>query len=265
MSAEVPKTTVFSPDGLNRLNFAWVEASATKKFLEKQGSRGVILGNGGKADLEKIFQTSLLGLRPEIKVEVDKNALSPYEQSLINQETISILTIIDWDGVMGSPLHTVLKFAQNPASWKGGFGEMKKLGRINREEWRWFKKMAQASDRLVVWSSRFLVDEESPLSFFAKPFAAPISYLPFFDKSSLRRLTLIKRNKIEVWPQKPLLGRQASLEKIMEETNTKIESWNMIYYVGSSHFDRQTVRLFVKNNHDFAPRFAFFDTNHLFF
>jgi len=262
MSAEISRTTVFSPDWLNRLNSARAEAFATKKFLEKQGGRGVVLGNGGKADLEKIFQTSLLGLRLKNKVEIDKNALRPYERSLANQDA-RLLTIIDWDGVMGSPLHTVLKFAQKPASWKGGFGEMKKLGRVNLGEWRWFKKMAQASDYLVVWSSRFLVDEESPLSFLAKPFAAPISYWPFFDKSSLYRLTLIEPNKIEVWPQKPLLGRQASLEKIIGKTN--IESWDMIYYVGSSHFDRQTVRRFVKENPHLAPRFAFFDTSHLIF
>ena len=260
MSAEISRATVFSPDWLNRLNSARTEAFATQKFLEQRGGRGVVLGNGGKADLEKIFQASLLGLRLKNKVEVDKNALSPYERSLINQEA-RILTIVDWDGVMGSPLHTVLKFAQKPASWKGGFGEIKKLGRVNLGEWRWLKKMAQASDYLAVWSSRFLVDEESSLSFFTKPFAAPISYWPFFDKSSLRRLTLIEPNKIEVWPQKPLLGRKTSLEKIIGGTTTK--SWEMIYYVGSSHFDRQTVRRFIKKNPHLAPRFAFFDTSHL--
>ena len=132
------------------------------------------MGNGGETDLGKIFPQSLLGLRLKNKVEVDKNALSPYEQSLINQDA-RLLTIIDWDGVMGSPLHAVLKFAQKPTSWKGGFGEIKKLGRVNRGEWRWFKKMAQASDYLVVWSSRFLVNEESPLSFIAKPFEGTIS------------------------------------------------------------------------------------------
>ena len=260
MGAEISRTTVFSPDWLNRLNSARAEAFATKKFLEQRGSRGVVLGNGGKANLEKIFQTSLLGLRLKNKVEVDKNALNPYEQSLINQDT-RLLTIIDWDGVMGSPLHTVLKFAQKPASWKRGFGEIKKLGRVNRGEWRWFKKMAQASDYLVVWSSRFLVNEESPLSFIAKPFEGTISYWPFFDNRSLCRLALIEPNKISAWPQKPLLGRQASLEKIIGETN--IESWDMIYYVGSSHFDRQTVRRFVKKNPHLAPHFVFFDTSHL--
>ena len=262
MSAEISRTTPFSPDWLNRLNSARAEAFATQKFLEQQGSRGVVLGNGGETDLGKIFQQSLLGLRLKNKVEVDKNALSPYERSLINQDA-RLLTIIDWDGVMGSPLHTVLKFAQKPASWKGGFGEIKKLGRVNLEEWRWIKKMARASDYLVVWSSRFLVDEESSLNFFAKPFAAPISYWPFFDKSSLRRLILIEPNKIEVWPQKPLLGRKTSLEKIIGGTTTK--SWEMIYYVGSSHFDRQTVRRFVKKNPHLAPRFVFFDTSHLIF
>jgi len=262
MSAEISRATVFSPDWLNRLNSARAEAFATKKFLEQQGGRGVVLGNGGKADLGKIFQASLLGLRLKNKVEVDKNALSAYERSLINQDA-RLLTIVDWDGVMGSPLHTVLKFAQKPASWKGGFEEMKKLGQVNLEEWCWFKKMAQASDYLAIWSSRFLVDEESPLSFLAKPFAAPISYWPFFDKSSLRRLSLIEPNKIEVWPQKPLLGRKTSLEKIIGGTTTK--SWEMIYYVGSSHFDRQTVRHFIKKNPHLAPRFAFFDTSHLIF
>jgi len=106
-----------------------------------------------------------------------------------------------------------------------------------------------------------LVDEESPSSFLAKPFAAPVSYWPFFDKSSLRRLALIEPDKIEVWPQKPLLGRKASLEKIIGGTTTK--SWDIIYYVGSSHFDRQTVRRFIKKNPQFAPRFVFFDTSHL--
>lgn len=262
MSAEISRTTPFSPDWLNRLNSARAEAFATQKFLEQQGSRGVVLGNGGETDLGKIFQQSLLGLRLKNKVEVDKNALSPYERSLINQEA-RILTIIDWDGVMGSPLHTVLKFAQKPASWKGGFGEIKKLGRVNLREWRWFKKMAQASDYLVVWSSRFLINEESSLSFLAKPFEGPVSYWPFFNESSLRRLSLIEPDKIEVWPQKPLLDRKASLAKIIGGTTTK--SWEMIYYVGSSHFDRQTVRRFVKKNPHLAPRFAFFDTSHLIF
>ncbi len=262
MNAEISRTTVFSPDWLNRLNSARAEAFATKKFLEQRGSRGVVLGNGGKANLEKIFQASLLGLRLKNKVEVDKNALNPYEQSLINQDT-RLLTIIDWDGVMGSPLHTVLKFAQKPASWKGGFGEIKKLGRVNRGEWRWFKKTAQASDYLVVWSSRLLVNDESSLCSLAKPFEGPISYWPFFDSSSIRRLALLEPNKIEVWAQKPLLKRQMSLEKIIGKTN--IQTWDMIYYVGSSHFDRQVVRRFIEKNPSFAPRFVFFDTSHLVF
>ena len=95
---------------------------------------------------------------------------------------------------------------------EGGFGEIKKLGRVNLEEWRWFKN-GRASDYLVVWSSRFLVDEDL-LKFPCQPFAAPISYWPFFDKSSLRRLALIEPDKIEVWPQKPLLDRKTSLEKL---------------------------------------------------
>lgn len=260
MSVEIPKTEIYSPDSMARFNSARAEAENTKKFLEERGGRGVILGNGNKANLEKIFQESLLGFRLKNKVEVDQTALNHYERSLINQD-VRLLTIVDWDGVMGSPLHTALKFAQKPALWKGGFEEMKKLGRVNLREWHWFKKTAQASDYLVVWSSRFLVDEESPLSFLAKPFAAPISYWPFFDKNSLRRLALIEPGKIEVWPQKPLLGRKTSLEKIIG--GTTIKSWEMIYYVGSSHFDRRTVRCFVNQNPNLAPRFVFFDTSHL--
>ena len=263
MGAEIQRTENYSLGFLDHFNSARAEAEITKNFLEERGGRGVILGNGGnKANLEKIFQASLLGLRLKNKVEVDKNALNPYERNLINQDP-RLLTIVDWDGVMGSPPHTVLRFIQKPSSWGGGFGEMKKLGRVNLEEWRWFKKMAQASDYLVVWSSRFLVNEESPLSFIAKPFEGAISYWPLFDKSSLRRLSLIEPNKIEVWPQKPLLDRKASLAKIIDGTTTK--SWEMIYYVGSSHFDRQTVRRFVKKNPHLAPRFAFFDTSHLIF
>ena len=199
-------------------------------------------------------------MRLKNKVEVDKNALSLYERSLIGQDA-RLLTIIDWDGVMGSPFHTVLKFVQKPALWSGGLKEIKKLGRVNLSEWRWFEKIARASDCLVVWSSRFLIAEESSLSFLAKSFEGPISSWPFFNERSLCRLVSIEPNKIEVWPQKPLLGRQASLEKIIGETN--IKSWDMIYYVGSSHFDRQTARRFVKKNPHLAPRFVFFDTSHL--
>ena len=68
MGAEISRTTVFSPDWLNHLNSARAEAFATQKFLEQQGGRGVVLGNGGKANLEKIFQASLLGLRLKNKV-----------------------------------------------------------------------------------------------------------------------------------------------------------------------------------------------------
>jgi len=260
MSAEIQRTENYSLGFLDHLNSARAEAEITKNFLEERGGRGVILGNGGKASLEKIFQTSLLGLRLKNKEEVNQAVLNSYERNLAKQDA-RLLTIVDWDGVMGSPLHTVLRFIQEPSSWGGGFKEMKKMGQVNLREWRWFKKMAQASDYLVVWSSRLLVNEGSPLSFIAKPFEGAISYWPFFDNRSLRRLALIEPNKVSAWPKKPLLGRQAALEKIIGETN--IESWDMIYYVGSSHFDRQAVRRFVKKNPHLAPRFVFFDTSHL--
>jgi len=251
MNVEAPTTEIYpSPrplleqkNLLTRFNSAQAEAESTQKFLEQYGARGEIIGDGKNADLERIFQQSLLGFRLKDRVEVDKAALNSYEQSLINQNA-RLLAIVDWDGVMGSPSHAFLRFAQNPPSWPKGLKRIKEFGRIGLKEWRWFKKTARASNHLVVWSSRRLINDELSLNrLLVKPFEGPISSWPFFDVPSLRRIALINPNKIEVWPQKPLLARKQSLRKIIKLTTTK--SWEMIYYIGSSHFDRQTVRQFV--------------------
>ena len=67
MSVEIPKAEIYPPNFLNRLNSARVEAFAIQKFLEQQGGRGVVLGNGGKADLEKFSKQAFWGCGLKIR------------------------------------------------------------------------------------------------------------------------------------------------------------------------------------------------------
>ena len=244
---------------LEDFNPALESARKTQEFLQTLGATSRIIGNGNSRPcLEKVLSQSLLGC--QIKIKVEEEVLTSYERSLIDQNP-QILSIVDWDGIMGSPLHALTKFSSSPCLWSKGLEGLKKAGNISRQEWAWFKNMIYASSHLVVWSSRLTPDENFILRFLAKPFSGSIDYFPFLDDSSKARMVGKRQNKVEVWAQKPLFRRKQTMEQIVN-CGTK-KDWDMIYYVGSSLLDRKAAREFVAQNPLLSYRFCFFDTGHL--
>ena len=154
-------------------NPALIEARAVQEFLCRRGSDSRLIGNGWEENLDSVFRLSLLGF--PLGREVDQFSLTPYERSLFNSGENRLLTILDWDGVMDNPIRTLLESIQNPAFWQRGWPETKERGKINLEKWRFFKNLVQASSRLVVWTSRCLINQDSKIGhLISSPFAAPL-------------------------------------------------------------------------------------------
>lgn len=163
---------------------------------------------------------------------------------------------------MDSPAKTFLEFIQNPTSWPKGWPGIKEQGKIGRKKWRFFKDLAKASSRLVVWTSRCLINQDSKIGHLINlPFAGAITYWPFFDNRSLRRITLFEPGKIEVWTgKKPLKENSATLAKII---NLSPKIARIIYYIGSSYSDRRTICALIGRYPWLAQQTAFFDAGHL--
>jgi len=240
-------------------NPALIEARAVQAFLRQRGSDSRLIGNGWEENLNSVFRLSLLGL--PLGREVDRFSLTPYERNLFNEES-RLLTILDWDGVMDNPIRTLLESIQNPAFWQKGWPEIKKRGKINLEKWRFFKNLVQASSRLVVWTSRCLINPDSKMNrLISSPFAGAITYWPFLDNQSLRRITGFGSEKIEVWTgKKPLKENSATLAKII---NLPPKIARIIYYIGSGHSDRMTACALAARYPDLARKLILLDTGHL--
>jgi len=242
-------------------NPALIEARAVQAFLRQRGSDSRLIGNGWKESLDSIFHLSLLGF--PLGREVDVFSLTPYERNLFNSKGKGLpITILDWDGVMDNPIKTLFESIQNPAFWQKGWPEIKERGKIGRERWRFLKDLAKASSRLVVWTSRCLINQDSKIGrLISSPFAGTITYWPFLDNQSLRKITNFGPEKIEVWTgKKPLKENSATLAKIISFTP---EIARIIYYIGSSHSDRMTACALAARYPALARQLVFFDTVHL--
>ena len=246
-------------------NPALIEAQAVQEFLRQRGSDSRLIGNGWAENLNSVFRLSLLGL--PLGREVDRSSLTPHERELLNNyqknhRPFRSLTILDWDGVMDNPTRTLLESIQNPAFWQRGWPEIKERGKIGREKWRFLKDLAKASSRLVIWTSRCLINQDSKIGhLISSPFGGAITYWPFLDNQSLRRITGFGPEKIEVWTgKKPLKENSATLAKII---NLPLKIARIIYYIGSGHSDRITACALAARYPTLARQFVFFDTVHL--
>lgn len=245
----------------HRLNPAWWDARWYQKKLNVLGSRSRIIGDGWSANLKGVLEQSLLGLRlPDINVQED--CFTPSERVLVGKSS-SLLSVIDWDGVMGSPLETLWH-------WLKGNGNLKDIARVNRDHFRWLRNMTKASDKTVIWSSRLTPSPELMKNRIVRavmsPFNGKIDYFPFFDTSSKEFIIEVSlgkiklpHDKINVWTNKLFSNRRRALEAIVGTVSDD----QMIYYVGSSVFDRRAAFDFVVQNPLIAPKFVFFDTAHL--
>jgi len=241
-------------------NPALIEARAVQAFLRQRGSDSRLIGNGWVENLNSVFRLSLLGL--PLGQEVDTFSLTPYERSLLNSKENRLLTILDWDGVMDSPIRTLFESIQSPAFWLKGWPGIKEQGKIGREKWRFLKDLAKASSRLVVWTSRCPINQDSKIGRLINlPFAGGVTYWPFLDNQSLAGIAGFGPEKIEVWTRKkPLKENSATLAKIISFTP---EIARVIYYIGSSHSDRLTICALIARYPWLAPRMVFFDAGHL--
>lgn len=245
---------------LNRLS-VWEAKRVSKKVVEL-GGRTCLIGNGDDfLNLDQVLSGSLLGKRIP-GCQVDLGVLSPYELSLQDKKH-KILVVVDLDGVVVSPFHIAREILTSPESWLGGLEELKRRGRIKLENLRWLSKVVKAADMTVLWTSRLSLEENSPFSRWITHLAEDtIDYFPFFSPDTVRRVKQWGGGKLRAEPKKPLGRRSQTLEKIVENTGS-LNRWDMVYYVGSSHFDRKAVLELLQRRSDLVQRIVFFDTCHL--
>jgi len=199
------------------------------KLKEETGNEIEIrqIGIGGKnPNLEKVFSYSLLGDRLS-GYEVDESKLGPYERKLREKPSLKIHTIIDFDGVLISPIHL-----QN----KAGFKNM-----------LWLARVAKSSDETTIWTNRFQPAEGK----FSK-----FDWFPFLGKEVSRRITsaMSSQGKVEI-KKKKLYGNGDSLAGMSDNSD-------LIIFIGSSRIDREIVREYIKKGGD-LKKLIYFDTGHL--
>jgi|GEM_PF-2895339 len=250
------------------INPAELEARLVARKLAELGSCARLIGNGdSQPQLGLVFRRSLLGDR--LGIDVDREVLTAHEKELRTGD-FKALAIIDMDGVMGSPVHAAGKFLSTPSLWARGLDGVKAAGRIPREDWRWLQDVVRAADESVLWTSRFSPKEESLGKYpFLRWIVAMadrgegVTYFPFLTPRAVARLRTLGETggncKLAVQPCKSFRGGRAeALEKMCDRSSAGI-----IYYIGSSHFDRRAVLDLVRKRPDLAPKIVFFDTCHL--
>ena len=109
-------------------NFKRLEKSVGGEIIVKR------IGQGKKdTDLNQVFEQSLLGDRIS-GYKVVKDKLSDYEKILREKPDLKIHTIVDFDGVLVSPIHL--------------------QRRAGLEKMLWLARLAKASDKTTIWTNR---------------------------------------------------------------------------------------------------------------
>jgi hypothetical protein len=208
----------------------------------------IISDGGNNSNLERVFTTSLLGLRiPNIKL--DSTEFTSREKDLLSRPNCRILTIVDFDGVLVSPLHALVNIKDNS---KVGFQNL-----------RWLARTAKASDLTIIWTSRlylpeFLLEKSRILRRFTRPFRDRIAYFPLIDQTSITNLERLGKDKLAVEYDKLLTNPGIKLKEFIDKAQPDI-----VYYIGSSIKDRKLILNFLENNPHHAHRTVFIDTCHL--
>jgi hypothetical protein len=230
----------FSPSMKEILNLDYLNAH---RFQEKMAKRNLmvrIIGNGDNhTDLNHSFTYSLLGERLEWP-EFNQELLTPYERSLSGGE-YKINTIIDYDGNLGSPIHTLLRYLSHQEYWSDPVGNLKQFGQVPLSQWRWFFNTITSSDQVTLWTSR--INPEIVTSFpwsclvshLYPAFKAPVDYFPFLG--SLAQEKLIRRHP----PLKIYTGKSAKDRGYQLAEMIGTAAANISYYYATSAFDRNAV------------------------
>lgn len=244
------------------------KAEQTQKRIRELGAEGRIIYDGnGVPDLNNVIERSILAARLGRPI-LNPHELTQQEKTLLVKrkagESFSVLTIPDCDGVLVSPAHTaqeVLKgVLRREIEVRNIVDEVKERGKIGRKTALAFGRIIKASDLTLFWSSRFYLSDEAlkgPLGGFYRQFQATISYCPFIDDDSVRRLEKFGRDKLVVVPNKPFGSAGEELAKLINEVDPDIT-----YYIGSSERDRAAVETMLKKHPELARSFVFFDAGH---
>ncbi len=247
-------------------------AEECRRVIRRIGAESRIIYDGnGVPNLNSVLDRSLLGLRLGRRVNLNEFTSSERMLSGVLGQggECKVLTITDFDGVFVSPAHTLHEVVNGvfngEIAIKKAFGEAKERGKISQKTALAFARIIKASDLTIFWSSRFYLSDETlqkvgPLRKLAEPFRGPISYFPFIDDDTVRRLERLGKDKLLVVPNKPIGSAGEDLAGMIEKVGPDIT-----YYIGSSERDREVVESMLNSHLYLANRFVFFDAGHFIF
>jgi len=188
------------------------------------------IGSGEKeANLEQVFEQSLLGDRLS-GYKLDEDKLSPYEKKLRTKKDLKINTIVDFDGVLVSPIH----FQR----------------RVGIKNMLWLARVAKASDKTVIWTNR-LQPEEGMLSNYG--------WFPFLGKRVSRRITETLKTQGD---QRNVQVKKKKLDGNGESLVGLTEGSDLTIFIGSGNIDRKIVSEYISRGGD-PKKLIYFDTGHL--
>lgn len=261
-----------SKEILQLRNFSLFLAERHKAKIEELGACCRIVSDGnGVPDLHNVIVQALLALRLGEEI-INPAELTPLENRLMSEikegKEQKILVISDFDGVLVSPFHTVYKVAKEVLTGvtpvQDTVKEMRKKGKISPRSARDFARIIRASDKTVFWTSRFRLSENDLkkiglLDELYELFRGTVSYFPFMDAQSVKRMEEFGREKMKVVTNKPLGSAAGELSDLIRREKSEIT-----YYIGSSEKDRIAVEAMLRQHPELAESFVFFDACHLF-
>lgn len=237
------------------------EARNFKAELAAGGTRLEIIGDGRQADLRKVLELSILGTRVR-GYQPETSNFTNYEKGLLDQERLGlpakILTILDWDGPMGGPTSSLLEAIKDASRAKGL--TIKGKGRVGKENLMVFRSIAGASDKMIVWTSRFNLGEGKVAGRILGPFKDKIDFFPVMTANAAQRIEKLGRGKLKVVTNKTIVGDHSSDLKDLIFSGEKACPYDQVVMVISSEKDRNVVRGFIRENPKLSGRLLIFDS-----
>ncbi len=229
-----------------------------KREIEKYGGVYKKIGHGDhNSRLYRVFEESLLGLRiKERVIDVRETHFTQLEKILLKRNHWKVLTVLDYDGVVSSPYHTIKRKIEEILKGRNAPPQPANA--------RWFSYLTGLSDECVVWTGRrYFSHQSSRIGSFVHTLFHPAGrhfmHFPFIDDEMISYIKNSGKG-VRVVYQKTVRLDGDELFSFMRESTADI-----VYYVGSSHIDRALALQFLKNHPRYAYKFVFFDTGHLLF
>jgi len=217
-------------------------------MIRKLGSESrIVRGDNGYIDWELVFSQSLLGIKAPPFYKVDDKVLTPKERKLLEENNFGIASIVDFDGILVSPSH----------NWR-------KSGEIGVKTLLGFKELLQASDSVLIRTSRFflpdgLLEKGSVIQRLTRIFRQGVYRFPFIDPTLPLEFNKEAGNKLAII-HKPLLGKD---ENYFNSLKILCSFENVIVYCFiSSEGDRRESIKFLERFPNLASSIVFFDTAH---